>query len=161
MSRWLWSEVRLFRSRGAQAIIPTVLTIAVSGLALTLIVAVIARSPYTHGNLSPAGYDRTEVVYLGEKLPMQRGLVAKDLRGDPAKQGQTLFVGLNCAGCHGLKGQGGVFAPVIVGSDPGTLATYTRKSPAGMPTFAGLTDDDLKALASYLQGATQPGGSNK
>ncbi len=161
MSRWLWSEVRLFRSRGAQAIIPTVLTVAISGLALTLIVAIIARSPYTHGNLSAEGYDRTELVYLGDKLPMERDSVAKNIRGDVTRQGKALYVGLNCAGCHGLKGQGGVVAPVIVGSDPGTLATYMRKSPAGMPTFAGFTEDDLKALASYLQAATQAGGSNK
>ena len=161
MSRWLWSEVRLFRSRGAQAIIPTVLILAVSGLALTLIVGVIARSPYTHGNLSSSGYDRTEVIYLGEKLPVQRSSVATGLDGDSAQQGQALFFGLNCAGCHGLKGQGGVFAPTIVGSDVGTLATYTRKSPVGMPTVAGLTDDDLKALATYLKTTTQPGGSGK
>jgi mono/diheme cytochrome c family protein len=141
----------LFRSRGAQAIIPTVLTVAVSGLALTLIVAVIARSPYTHGNLSPAGYDRTEVVYLGEKLPMQRDAVAKDLRGDPAKQGQALFVGLNCAGCHGLKGQGGVFAPVIIRTDAATLASRTSKGQDGMPSYEGLTDQDLKAVLAYLK----------
>lgn len=161
MSRWLWSEFRLFRSRGVQAIIPTALLFAVSGLALTLTAGIIARSPYTHGNLSPAGYDRTDVIYLGEKLPVQRGPAGKDSRAEPAISGRALFIGLNCAACHGLKGQGGVFAPVIVGTDAETLATYTRKSPSGMPSFEGLTEDDLNALAAFLRAETPPSVSAK
>lgn len=161
MSGWLWAEVRLFRSRGVQAIIPTVLLFAVSGLALTLIVAVIARSPYTYGNLSSAGYDRTEVVYLGDSQPVQRSAAVKDLQGDAPTQGRALYVGLNCAACHGLKGQGATVAPVIVGTDAGALATYTRKAPVGMPNYTGLTVEDLQALAAYLKAATQPGGTGK
>ncbi len=159
MSRWIWAEVRLFRSRGVQAIIPTVLILAISGLALTLTVAIIARSPYTYGNLSPAGYGRTEVVYLGESQPVQRSSMATDSKGDLAKQGQALFIG--CAACHGLKGQGATVAPVIVGTDAGALATSTRRNPAGMPAYLGLTDQDFEALAAYLQAAAQPSGSSK
>ncbi len=159
MSRWIWAEVRLFRSRGVQAIIPTVLILAISGLALTLTVAVIARSPYTYGNLSSSGYDRTEVVYLGESQPVQRSSMATAPKGDLAKQGQALFIG--CAACHGLKGQGAVVAPVIVGTDAGSLRTSTRRNPAGMPAYLGLTDQDFEALAAYLKAAAEPSGSSK
>src|SRR3990172_705172 len=42
--------------------------ITISGLAFTLIAIVIARSPYTHGNLSPEGYHRTKIAPVGEDL---------------------------------------------------------------------------------------------
>jgi len=153
----VWSEVRLFRLRGAQAIIPTVLTLAVSGLALTLVAVVIARSPYTQGNLSLEDHDRTETVHVGDPKAIQVEPLAKAFT-DPVRRGQSLFV--RCAGCHGLKGQGATLAPAIAGADAAALAANTHKPGAGMPAFAGLSDEDLQSIAAYLKGSASPQGTS-
>ena len=49
--------------------VPAVFVATISGLAFMLIAIVIARSPYTHGNLSPEGYDRTTITYVGDEYP--------------------------------------------------------------------------------------------
>jgi len=156
VSRWLWSEVRLFRSRGAQAIIPTVLTFAVSGLALTLIVAVIARSPYTHGNLSPEGYNRTQLIYVGDTLPFA-GMPLADPRvahtGDAVQDGRMLFIQFGCASCHGLRGQGQAVGKDISDASPLKLTDKVREGPKTMPPFPPdvLSDADLAKLIAFLQ----------
>ena len=58
--------------------VPALHLVAISGLAFTLIVVVISRSPYTHGNLNPEGYDRTEIAVLGQNYPYH-GLELADL----------------------------------------------------------------------------------
>ena len=67
---------------------PILGAIMMSGLAFTLIAVVIARSPYTHGNLRPEGYNRTDVIYLGEEHPFE-GIWLADpglaSSGDPAQ----------------------------------------------------------------------------
>jgi len=132
----------------------------VVSLSMTLLM-VGARSPYTHNNLNLAyssDYNRTTQTIVGQPQPEERASLVgvQASSGDLLKDGQSLFFRLGCASCHGLTGQGGVFGPIIAGSDPGTLATYTSKGPAGMPVFAGLTEEDLKALAAYLAAATKP-----
>ncbi|MDH4334962.1 MAG: hypothetical protein OEW24_06850, partial [Chloroflexota bacterium] len=47
--------------------LPVVLVAAISGLGFGLVVGVIARSPETHANVHPEGYDRTPIGYLGEQ----------------------------------------------------------------------------------------------
>ncbi len=136
--------------------IPGVLVCAISGLALTLIVGIIARSPYTHGNLaSAAGYTRTNVSYVGQTEPfMGIGLANPSAAhtGDPAKDGGALFLEFGCASCHGLQGQGGPVGPKIQGSTPAKVLRQVRSGKKGMPAFSSdtLSDQQAQQIAAFL-----------
>ena len=151
----LRSEIALFRSRGAQAMIPTVLTVVVSVLSLTLIAFIIARSPYTHANLSPAGYNRTDVTYVGDTHPFggmplaDAGLAAT---GDPVHDGSLLFMQYGCASCHGLRGQGQAVGPNLRNATPLKITQKVREGPRTMPAFPAslLPDADLEKLIAFL-----------
>ena len=97
------------RLRPERTGVVAVLTLAVSALSLTLIAVVIARSPYTHSNLSPGGYSRTQIIRVGETQPFAGiSLVNPGIArtGDPVLDGRMLFLQYGCAACHGLSGQG-------------------------------------------------------
>jgi len=138
--------------------VPAILTLAVSGFAFTLIAIVIARSPYVHANLRPAGYTRTEIVYLGEEQPFEGlGLAVPQLArtGDPVQDGRALFFSNGCVTCHGLDARGGVIGPDLseaARSAPRVLAAV-RGGPRGMPTYSPslLTDEDLEKIIAFLR----------
>jgi cytochrome c553 len=138
--------------------VPAILTVMISGLAFTLIVIIIAQSPYTHGNLRPQGYDRTQISYIDEEPPYEGyGLADPDLAntGDPAEDGRVLFFGYGCAACHGLKGQGGAVGTDLDIGDI-SLSEFrkdVRKGPKGMPAFMEevLSDEDLDKLYAFLE----------
>ncbi len=127
-----------------------------SGLAFTLIAVVIARSPYTHGNLRPEGYDRTDVIYVDEEHPFE-GLGLADARladtGEPALDGRALFFKYGCASCHGLQGKGAAVGKDLSKSDAEEISKEVRRGPKTMPAFesANLTDADLEKLIAFLQ----------
>jgi cytochrome c553 len=132
--------------------------IAISGLAFTLIVIVIARSPYTHGNLSPQGYDRTDIAYVGEELPFDGlGLADPQLArtGDPVRDGALLFFQYGCASCHGIRGQGGVLGTDLDEASPSEIRREVRDGPEGMPAFRSdsLSDEDLEKIIAFLTSA--------
>jgi mono/diheme cytochrome c family protein len=130
---------------------PGIFAGAVLIVSLTLL-TVGARSPYTHFNLATsyaAGYSRTDQTVIGPPQPYTAQTKVNP-NADPASQGAVLFFQLNCASCHGLKGQGGIFAPAIAGIDAQTLASKTSKGSNQMPAFS-LTDDQVKALVAYLK----------
>lgn len=135
---------------------PILGAIMMSGLAFTLIAVVIARSPYTHGNLRFAGYDRTEIAYLGEEHPFE-GLALADPQlastGDPLLDGQALFLRYGCASCHGLKGQGAAWSKEIFDERPSTIARKVRRGPETMPAYSEslLPDDELDKLIAFLK----------
>jgi mono/diheme cytochrome c family protein len=137
--------------------------VAMSGLAFMLIVVIVARSPYTHANLSPAGYDRTEITYLDEEYPFEGlGLAEPRLArtGDAAHDGQLLFFAYGCASCHGLKAQGGVVGPKVMDSSPLEVRRALSQGPKGMPSFttSGITDEQTTSIVAWLQSlsATRP-----
>ena len=135
---------------------PILGAIMMSGLAFTLIAVVIARSPYTHGNLRPEGYDRTDVIYLGEEHPFEGiGLADPGLAstGDPAQDGRVLFFGYGCASCHGLNGQGQAVGKDLSKSDAEEISKEVRKGPKTMPSFdpSVLSDVDLEKLIAFLK----------
>lgn len=136
--------------------VPGVLLFAISGLAFMLIGIVIARSPYTHGNLSPAGYDRTEIAYVGEEQPFE-GLGLANARfaqtGDPLQDGQALFFRYGCPGCHGLRAQGGAVGPDLLGASASKLRREVRDGPKGMPAYdpSSLSDEDLESIIAFLK----------
>jgi cytochrome c oxidase cbb3-type subunit 3 len=65
---------------------------------------------------------------------------------------------MNCAGCHGLAGGGGIGPPLmdakwIYGADPANIfETIIQGRPNGMPSFRGkLSNDQVWQLASYVR----------
>ncbi len=138
--------------------VPAVLVALVSGLALGLIGGVVARSPETHANVRPYGYDRTAVGYVGETLPYEGiGLAGArpDEAADPIVRGRTLFLDFGCAACHGVDAQGGVVGPEldleeIFKEDFGPIV---RSGPAGMPAFTDsiLSESDLDSIYTFLK----------
>ena len=141
--------------------VPAVFVAAISGLAFGL-VGIIARSPETHANVRPEGYDRTQIVYVGDEIPFTGlGLAEPQVvtNADPAERGRFLFLDYGCATCHGLTSQGGVVGPDL---DPDELSfsefrSEVRSGPKGMPAFIEevLTDDDLQTIYAFLQAIRQ------
>ena len=136
-------------------IMPVLIGAGVLMLALSLL-AIVARSPYTHSNLNlgfdPA-YTRTQQMVVGAPLPVTGHQLAMLRTSDPVELGKQLFVTKGCAGCHGLDGHGGIIGPSIVGTKAEKLRVKTNVGPKGMLPYApgALTDQDLAAIAAYLQ----------
>jgi mono/diheme cytochrome c family protein len=130
--------------------------IMMSGLAFTLIVVIIYRSPYTHGNLSPEGYDRTDIIRVGEAHPFA-GIGLADptsaLTGDPVQDGRALFFAYGCASCHGLNGEGAAVGKDLAKSNAEEISDEVRKGPKTMPAFETgiLPDADLEKLITFLE----------
>jgi len=135
---------------------PILGAIMMSGLAFTLIAVIIARSPYTHGNLRPEGYNRTDIIYLGEEHPFT-GIGLADPRlastGDPVQDGRVLFFGYGCASCHGLQGKGGAVGKNLSRANAEEISENVRQGPKTMPAFetGNLSDADLAKLIAFLK----------
>ena len=136
-------------------LMPAFIGMAVFGIAFTLL-AIVARSPYTHSNLNVAfdsRYTRTDQAIVGAPVPFGGDMMAVKPASNPVQLGQQLFVVKGCAACHGLDGHGGIIGPSIVGTKAGKLRVKTTVGPQGMPAYApgALTDQDLAAIAAYLE----------
>ena len=151
--------------------VPGVIVALMSGLAFGLIVGVVARSPETHANVRPEGFDRTPIGYVGEEIPFT-GIGLADPRSatiaDPVTRGRLLFLGYSCATCHGLASQGGVVGPNLdlEELDLEDFRPVVRSGPGGMPIFTEqiLSDDDLDTIYAFLKAirratSTTSGGS--
>ncbi|HEU4760277.1 MAG TPA: cytochrome c [Dehalococcoidia bacterium] len=139
---------------------PILGAIMMSGLAFTLIAIIIARSPYTHGNLSPQGYNRTDIIYLGQEHPFEGFALADPSlasTGDPAQDGRILFFRYGCASCHGLKGQGSSVGKDISDASEQRISRQVRAGPKAMPSFdtSVLPDSDLQKLIAFLNSIRQ------
>jgi len=143
-------------------LVPAAFVATISGLAFGLIVGIIARSPETHANVQPEGYDRTPIVYVGEESPFAGiGLAEPRIvtNADPVARGRLLFLGYGCATCHGLAGQGGVVGPDL-DPDELTFSEFRRDvrfGPKGMPAFMEeiLSDEDLQTVYAFLEAIRQ------
>lgn len=138
--------------------VPVVVAATISGLGFGLVVGIIARSPETHANVRPEGYDRTPIAYLTEQASLDvLGLADPELilEADPVERGRLLFQYASCVTCHGLDNRGGVVAPVLDVGDLtlSDLQTAVRSGPSGMPVFPmeTLSDEDLAAIYAFLQ----------
>ncbi len=135
---------------------PILGAVMMSGLAFTLIVIIIARSPYTHGNLSAEGYNRTGIIYVGQEHPFD-GIPLADASlattGDPVQDGRVLFFRYGCASCHGLQGQGGPVGTDLGQSNGEEISREVRRGPKTMPAFLDgvLSDSDLEKLIAFLE----------
>lgn len=125
------------------------------------LVAILMRSPNTHANVDPVGYDRSAVAYLDAAAAyLYEGLGVPESvhTGNPAEDGRLIFVGNGCAGCHGLNGQGTAAAgsPVTVTRE--WLGSVVRSGlSGGMPAFssAQVSETDLDMIAAFFEVAQQ------
>jgi mono/diheme cytochrome c family protein len=134
----------------------------ISGLAFTLVVVVIAQSPYTHGNLRPEGYDRTDIAFVGDDLPYHGFSLADPesaRTGDPVRDGLSIFVGSGCASCHGLTGQGAAVGADLDLDDLDLvdLRKEVRKGPKQMPAFLEqvLSDEEIEKVFAFLESVAE------
>lgn len=142
--------------------VPAVFVALMSGLAFGLIVGIVARSPETHANVRPEGFDRTPISYVGEEIPYT-GIGLADprlaLNADPVTRGRLLFLGYGCAACHGLASQGGVIGPNLDLEELflDDFRPVVRSGPGGMPAFTEeiLSDDDLDSIYAFLKAIRQ------
>jgi hypothetical protein len=139
---------------------PILGAIMMSGLAFMLIGIVIARSPYTHGNLSPEGYNRTDIVYVGQEHPFDGFRLADPglaLTGDPVQDGRVLFFRYGCTSCHGLQGKGGAVGKDLSNADAEEIADKVRQGPKTMPVFqtSVLSASDLQNIIEFLNSVPQ------
>ncbi len=135
---------------------PVIGVVMMSGLAITLIGVIIARSPYTHANLRPQGYSRTDVAYVGEEYVFEGVPLAKPAdaqTGDPVHDGGLLFFRYGCASCHGLQGQGSAVGKDLGDASARKIAQKVRSGPKTMPGFSSseLSDEDMDKLIAFLQ----------
>jgi cytochrome c oxidase cbb3-type subunit 3 len=82
--------------------------------------------------------------------------------------GRQLYTGMNCAGCHGGAGGGGIGPPFadtdwIYGGDPENIVqSILQGRPNGMPAFGGmLPPSEAWKLAAFVAGLSKgaaPGG---
>jgi len=141
------------------ALSTVVAIITVSGLAFTIIGIVIARSPYTHGNLSPQGYGRTQVAIVGEEYPFE-GLGLADPKvartGDPVQDGRAIFFQYGCASCHGFTGTGNIVGEDLDDASPSKIRREVRDGPEGMPAYSvsTLSDEELELIIAFLRSDT-------
>ena len=73
-------------------------------------------------------------------------------------EGRELYEGMNCAGCHGPAGGGGIGPPFadedwIYGEDPeNVVESILQGRPNGMPSFAGrLPSESAWKIAAYVE----------
>ncbi len=142
-------------TKNKNMIMPVLIGAGVLMLALTLL-TIVARSPYTHSNLNlgfDPGYTRTQQMVVSGPVPATGDQLAVPRASDPVELGKQLFVSKGCAGCHGLDAHGGIIGPSIAGTKAEKLRVKTNVGPKGMPPYApgALTDQDLNAIAAYLQ----------
>ena len=79
--------------------------------------------------------------------------------GDPSAltQGRRLFTDMNCAGCHGAAGGGGIGPPladadwIYGGQIENIVQSIMQGRPEGMPAFAPrLPEDEAWKIANYV-----------
>ena len=93
-------------------------------------------------------------------VPKEHGVARNPLDEDPnaAADGERLYLWMNCAGCHGVKGGGGIGPPLrdvewIYGNDPASLfQSVAQGRPNGMPAFgAKLPDEQIWRIVAYVK----------
>jgi cytochrome c oxidase cbb3-type subunit III len=106
---------------------------------------------------------RQAVLPVGELQagpPVERPLMRNPLEheSNAVAEGSRIFAWFNCAGCHGVKGGGGIGPPLrdpqwIYGSDPASIfQTLAQGRPNGMPAFSGrMSDQQIWRLERYIR----------
>jgi hypothetical protein len=140
-------------------VVPATLVALIGTLGLGLIFGIVGRSPQTHSNVFPDGFDRLPVIYIGRDVAFAGfgTAPAADSIADPAVRGKVLFVTRGCATCHGVGSHGGVLGPdldlVKLELWREDFGAAVRSGPGGMPIFTveTLSDADLDAIYAFLK----------
>jgi cytochrome c oxidase cbb3-type subunit III len=136
-------------------------------VALLLLAAACARDDGTD-ELRETGFVAGRVGALQTEAPLfpgpQPGLrlvpIRNPLEGDEAARarGEQLWTWMNCAGCHGSVGGGGISHPIrhgnfIYGMDVANIfLSILQGRPNGMPAFGGmLTEQQIWELVLHVQ----------
>ena len=115
------------------------------------LIALLIRSPNTHHNHNPEGYDRTAVAFVeGAYLYPEFGL-AQDA-GAEAEIGRGLFVINGCAGCHGVDAEGTTTAKSPAFASYDWVRQVIRAGQPGMPSYSvqELNDTELNEIFAFL-----------
>lgn len=134
----------------------TAVMVMVAGGLVTLLL----RSPNTHHNRDPEGYDRSAVAFVeGAYLYPDFGL-APDASA-AAELGRGLFVTNGCAGCHGVDAQGTTTAKSPTSASYDWVRQVVRTGLPGMPAYSvqELNDTELNEIFAFLaESGNGPGG---
>jgi cytochrome c oxidase cbb3-type subunit 3 len=110
------------------------------------------------GETVPAG-ESPPTIFPGNSAPPPLDARAKlyDNNANAISQGQTLYMQMNCVGCHS-HGGGGMGPPLMDdewrygGRIDQIAATIAEGRPNGMPAWRGkLTEDQIWDLAAYVR----------
>lgn len=117
------------------------------------LVAILLRSPETHSNLNPEGYDRTPIAFLEAKYAYTGLGLSEDAREAGEEfSGRDLFLRSGCAGCHGVNAEGTASAPSPAWTSAARLEQIVRDGSVGMPSYGAeeLSQKDLDAIYVFL-----------
>jgi cytochrome c oxidase cbb3-type subunit 3 len=143
---------------------------AVGALALAALSVACERSAEAHTRrqsyVSPPLPSATGVAALpeGPYVGLAVSAIEADARNPftneaaAVRRGEELFVGMNCAGCHGWEAKTGIFAPGLTdsywrygGSDADVFSSIYRGRARGMPAWGGvLTKDQIWQIVAYI-----------
>ena len=142
---------------------------AASLLAAVLVAAACEPSPAAHpsepigqGTLAAVRTSALEADAASGHTSDDGGLI-NPLANDPtaARDGEQLYGSMNCAGCHGARGGGGIGPPFadddwIYGGEPGQIfASIAQGRPNGMPSFGGrLPSESIWRIVSFVESLT-------
>ena len=110
------------------------------------------------GETVPTG-ESPPTIFPGSSVPPALDVRAKlyDNNANAISQGQTLYMQMNCVGCHS-HGGGGMGPPLMDdewrygGRIDQIAATIAEGRPNGMPAWRGkLTEDQIWDLAAYVR----------
>ncbi len=139
--------------------------------AAVLLTAACEPSPAEHPS-EPLGQGtlaavRTSALEAGAApgVPADGRTLPNPLANEPAaaRDGEQLYNSMNCTGCHGARGGGGIGPPFadedwIYGGEPGQIfASVAQGRPNGMPSFGGrLPAESIWRIVSYVQSIAPP-----
>lgn len=140
-------------------------TRATRAAALLLVLAACDREPVPAASVASAPPMASErlLVQAGELTAgpeRRRDSSYNPVADDPnaVADGKRLFVWMNCAGCHGVLGGGGMGPPLldtewIYGNEPASIfQTIAQGRPNGMPAFGGkLPDEQIWRIVAYVR----------
>jgi mono/diheme cytochrome c family protein len=151
----VFSTLRLARAgRQERGVSLAHVVLVVMVLTGTGLVVLLLRSPETHANLDPEGYDRTVVAFTeADYLYPGPGLTAGITAEESVAYGRAIFMSRGCAGCHGVNAEGAATAGSPAQATREWLGSVVRSGLGGiMPAYSEfeLSEEDLNAVFVFL-----------
>ncbi len=168
---------------GRKGISVATLLLAFTIVTGAVLVIVLARTPNSHANVDPIGYNRTPVALLSDRVDFAGPGLAASVTGDastgacstalatgvyaaedsgPCEDGRILFAVYGCAGCHGVDGRGGAVARGLTSVARDWLGQAVEAGLGSeMPAFGSrVSVTDLDAIFVFLQLSGQANGGD-